>query len=322
MSVTAGSIAKLLQGLTPFFSPALLLVLGMLLSALGLIRSPSLRSQLKTRGSQILQWSIVLLGFKIPLAELIATSASGILTTAVSVTLVLGMGWLLAKWIPIEQDQAVLISTGTAICGGSAIAAVSGSIKPRSVDMGVALAIVFILNALALVTFPPVGHILHLSDVQFANWAALAIHDTSSVVGASAQWGEHALQLATTIKLSRTLWIFPIVLGLSWFRGRKKKMTSNAVATTRPAFPLFILGFVLASALRSFDSPLKTGILGLVPILTPLSVIGFGASLGLIGLSISREQIKSLTVRPVVYGVLLWLITAGVSLGYVSWGLV
>lgn len=307
-------VATALQGISHWFSPALLLVLGIAVSALGWVRSSALHTQFKKRGTQILQLSVIALGFKIPLAELIATSRSGIAVSAVSVSLVLVSGYFLSRFIRIPEDQAILISSGTAICGGSAIAAVSGNLKPKSIDMGIALAIVFLLNAAGLILFPPIGVAFSLNDTQFATWAALAIHDTSSVVGAASQWGENALKLATTIKLSRTLWIFPMVLGLSAMRSKNKPGATKIKAP----FPLFILGFIAASALRSLDTPLQPIITHSLPLITPLATIGFGLSLGLIGLSISRDQLKTVNWKPAVFGIILWVITAGASLLYVK----
>ena len=284
------------------------LLLGVITSLGGWPRSPWLKSQIKPWGSRILQWSVVLLGARIPISELLETGRQGLGMSLVSVGLVIAVGLLLSSWLKVPQDQSVLITSGTAICGGSAIAAVAPAIQARSVDVGVSIAIVFILNAIAAIVFPPLGKWIGLTDSQFATWSALAIHDTSSVVAASAQWSEEALRQATTIKLSRTLWIFPIVILFSFLKKR---------ADQRPRWnlPWFIVGFVLLSVVSSqvpwFSAQeVRT-------LLQGASHWGFSVSLFLIGNSIPREQLKTLNARPVALGIILWLLTLSASLLYV-----
>jgi len=284
------------------------LLLGVITSLGGWPRSPWLKSQIKPWGSRILQWSVVLLGARIPISELLETGRQGLGMSLVSVGLVIAVGLLLSSWLKVPQGQSVLITSGTAICGGSAIAAVAPAIQARSVDVGVSIAIVFILNAIAAIVFPPLGKWIGLTDSQFATWSALAIHDTSSVVAASAQWSEEALRQATTIKLSRTLWIFPIVILFSFLKKR---------ADQRPRWnlPWFIVGFVLLSVVSSqvpwFSAQeVRT-------LLQGASHWGFSVSLFLIGNSIPREQLKTLNARPVALGIILWLLTLSASLLYV-----
>lgn len=298
-------------------SPALFLFIGIAISLTGHPRSQELRAKLKAWGSRVLQWSIILLGAKIPIGELLEAGRTGLGMSLVSVLLVLGAGLLLQRFVRIEEAQARLISSGTAICGGSAIAAVAPTIRARNIDIGVSIAVVFLLNAVAMMIFPPIGRMLGLTDQQFAAWAALAIHDTSSVVGAAAQWSDEALKLATTIKLSRTLWIFPLVLFFSWLASRDP--ADPAAGAKKPGFaiPWFIGGFLLASLASTLA--LKGGS-PLPPMLARASVPGFSVSLFLIGVSISREQLVKAGVRPLLFGIILWVLTLAGSLAFVRWG--
>ncbi len=281
-------------------SPALFLFSGLGLSILAGDRFEPAHPFAKRWGTRVLQASVVLLGFKIPFGELLEAGRTGLAASLVSVFLILLTGWMLQRWFRLGREQAILISSGTAICGGSAIAAVAPVVRASGVDIGVSVAVVFLLNALAMVLFPPIGQWAGLDDRQFAFWSALAIHDTSSVVGAAAQWSEDALRWATTIKLSRTLWIFPMVLGLT-FLERKKS------AQSRVAIPWFIAGFLLASLLGSVVE---------LPLLGSLSRSGFSASLFLIGASVSRRQLGRAALAPMIYGAVLWLLTLVGSLAY------
>ena len=287
---------------------AAFLILGILASLLGWPASPALKARIKPWGSRALQWSVVLLGARIPVSELLETGRQGLGMTLVSVALVLALGLLLGSRLRVPKDQTYLITSGTAICGGSAIAAVAPTIQARSMDVGVSIAIVFVLNAIAAILFPPLGRWIGLSDSQFATWAALAIHDTSSVVAASAQWSEEALRQATTLKLSRTLWIFPLVLFFSFLRKSDEKR-----AGWNP--PWFIAGFVLLSMVNPVLPWLNTPEARTT--LKSASSWGFSASLFLIGSSIPRDQLRTLGVRPVAFGVVLWLATLAASLAYV-----
>ncbi len=294
--------------------PAAFLVAGIGLALVGIPSRPQSRARLKKMGSYTLQASIVLLGAKIPIGELLRAGRDGLATTAISVLAVFGMGALLQRLMRIERDQAILISSGTAICGGSAIGAVAPTIGAKNIDVGVAIGVVFLLNAIAMVIFPPLGKLFTLNDHQFAYWAALAIHDTSSVVGASAQWSENALQMATTLKLSRTLWIFPVVLFFALARHRKER--NSTLSRFRPPLPWFIAGFILMSIIHTYwlaplGSPLPSA-------LSRLSGWGFNLSLLFIGLSLSREQLKKAGARPLLYATALWLVTLVTTLAYVK----
>jgi uncharacterized integral membrane protein (TIGR00698 family) len=234
------------------------------------------------------------------------------------VILVLTTGWFLSRVIRFADEQVILISSGTAICGGSAIGAVAPVIRAQGIDVGISISVVFLLNAAAMLIFPPIGRWMGLTDHQFAYWAALAIHDTSSVVGAGAQWSEPALQLATTIKLSRTLWIFPLVLLFTFRRPQTLKKAASAPSQNpkgRIAVPWFIAGFLAMSLICS--AGFLPGGTHTASWLAQGSVLGFGVSLFLIGSSIAREQLFKAGFRPLLFGVLLWLLTLGGSLAFV-----
>ncbi len=195
----------------PFMSPAIALFIGLIISIIGLRHE-----NIHKYTSKVLQASIVLMGFGMSLDTVISSSKTGFIETIVSVTVVMLLGIWLGKLFKVEKNIALLISTGTAICGGSAIAAVAPILNSKSYQTSFALIVVFVLNAVALFLFPFIGHQLGLSQETFGNWAAIAIHDTSSVVGAGAIYGEQALQVATTVKLIRALWIIPLSLVIAF----------------------------------------------------------------------------------------------------------
>ena len=211
------------------------------------------------------------------------------------------------KLLKVERDTAYLISSGTAICGGSAIAAVGPVLKAKDSEMSVALATIFVLNAIALFIFPVLGHWLGLDQQQFGTWAAIAIHDTSSVVGAGAAYGEEALKVATTIKLTRALWIIPLALVTSFFfKGNGKKIT----------IPWFILFFIVAIVLNTY-------VLDSVPhfgqAISGLARKGLIITMFFIGASLSRDVLKQVGLKPLVQGILLWLFISLSSLAYILW---
>ena len=190
--------------LMPFISPAIALFLGL---ALGMTAGQPFPKFSKKTSKYLLQFSVVGLGFGMNLHESLRTGKEGMLFTVVSVVAVLALGMYLGKRLMMDRKTAYLISAGTAICGGSAIAAVAPVVKANDNEMSMSLGTIFILNAIALFIFPPIGHLLGMSQEQFGMWAAIAIHDTSSVVGAGAAYGEQALEIATMVKLTRALWI-------------------------------------------------------------------------------------------------------------------
>jgi len=281
----------------PFVSPALALGCGIVLSLLG-FKSGSIHNYT----SKILQASVVLLGFGMNLTDVIAASKSGFVETVVSVSLVMAGGILLGKLIKVEKNVTLLIASGTAICGGSAIAAVSPILGSKDYQNSFALIVVFVLNAIALLLFPFIGHQLGLSQEVFGNWAAIAIHDTSSVVGAGAAYGEKALQIATTVKLIRALWIIPLSLIIAMFSKKDKQQSIK--------FPWFILFFVLAIVFANLFPSLQTSYVHF----TWLGKRGMLVALFLIGSNITYSEIKQSGFKSFALGISLWIITAASSL--------
>ncbi len=257
--------------------------------------------QLSRWGSQLLKATVVLLGFTLPLAELWATSVDSFWLTAGVIATTMTAGLLLGKLLGIERPLATLIASGTAICGGSAIAAVAPTIRAPQQAIVVSLAIVFLLNAVALLIFPPVGHYFGLTQTQFGIWAALGIHDTSSVVGAATAYGEDAMQIATTAKLARALWIIPLVLVLSFSRGEEKFKFS---------VPPFILLFLVASLAGTFIQPIAE----LAPLLITIAKTGFVIALLWLGASLHREVLRKLPLKPLLQGIILWLLVSTTTL--------
>ena len=249
----------------------------------------------------LLQGSVVGLGFGIQFDAVIKAGSTGVLVTAGSLVATIGLGLLLAHWLRVEQTAGRLISTGTAICGGSAIAAMGPVLGAQPREMSVALGCVFVLNAVALFVFPAIGHWLALSPEQFGYWAAIAIHDTSSVVGAAARYSPESLAIAVPVKLARALWILPLVMAAAWL---VRKPGSRAT------LPWFIFLFIAASALASFvpaGAPVY-------PWLVQLAKAGLAATLFLIGASLSPGMLKSVGWRPFAHGIALWLVVSGLSL--------
>ncbi len=284
--------------LTGWLSPAIALALGV---ALALLAGHPFPSGTPKITKYLLQGSVVGLGFGLNLAQVWLAGKTGFGFTAATILGTLAAGWLLGRLFKVERSVSLLISTGTAICGGSAIAAVGSVIKADKKAMSVALGTVFILNAVALFLFPPIGKALGLSQHQFGLWAALAIHDTSSVVGAAARYGDEALHLATTVKLARALWIIPLVLALA-IAARSDK--------SRIALPWFIFLFVAAAAVRSYapgGEPVYAWITG-------AARRGLTLTLFLIGTGLTRESLRTVGARALVQGVTLWLLSAGISL--------
>ena len=235
------------------------------------------------------------------LQQVLRTGREGLLYTLLGISFALILGWGLGKALAVQRTSSFLISVGTAICGGSAIAAVGPVIGADDEEMSVSLGTVFILNAVGLFAFPWFGHTLKLSQQQFGIWAALAIHDTSSVVGAATKYGAIALLTATTIKLTRALWIIPIVLAAALISHNKAKVR----------VPWFILGFLVAVIVRSYaPGALQTWL----QLLNHLGKIGLTATLFLIGMGISRTTIARVGARPLLQGIILWAAVAIVSL--------
>ena len=260
----------------------------------------------KNVSKKLLQYSVIGLGFGMNLHASLASGKEGMLFTIVSVFGTLLIGMLIGcKLLKINRNTAYLISSGTAICGGSAIAAVGPIIKAKDSDMSMALATIFILNAIALFLFPALGHWLGMTQQEFGTWAAIAIHDTSSVVGAGAAYGEEALQVATTIKLTRALWIIPLALLTAViFRSEGKKIS----------IPWFILFFIVAMLLNTY---VLTDIPQVGQFIYGIARKGVVITMFFIGASLSIDTIKSVGIRPLLQGILLWLIISAGSLAYI-----
>lgn len=257
----------------------------------------------------LLQYSVVGLGFGMNLQASLASGREGMEFTIISVIGTMLIGMLLGyKLLKVDRDTSYLISSGTAICGGSAIAAVGPVLKAKDSEMSVALATIFVLNAIALFIFPVLGHLLGLDQQQFGTWAAIAIHDTSSVVGAGAAYGEEALKVATTIKLTRALWIIPLALVTSFiFKGNGKKIS----------IPWFILYFIVAILLNTY---VLDGVPAFGHAVSDLARKGLIITMFFIGASLSRDVLKQVGLKPLVQGVLLWIVISVSSLAYILWG--
>ena len=292
-----------LEGVASWVTPPFLLFMGLLFALLCGQPFPKFN---KKCSKLLLQYSVVGLGFGMNLEASLASGAEGISFTIVSVFGTLAIGWLIGrKLLKVDRNTSYLVSSGTAICGGSAIAAVGPVINAKESEMSVALGTVFILNAIALFVFPVIGHALGMGDVEFGTWAAIAIHDTSSVVGAGAAYSETALEVATTIKLTRALWIIPVALFTAViFRSKGKKLT----------IPWFIFWFVVAMVVNTYllDSVPQVGktINGVARKFLTLTMFFIGASLSL-------DVLRQVGVKPLLQGVLLWVLISAVSLAYI-----
>jgi len=286
--------------LTSWVSPPIALVLGLFAA---LTFGNPFPEQTKKPTKILLQTSVVLLGFGMNLTSVIKAGKDGILFTIATIFGTLIVGYFVGKLLKVEDKTSALISSGTAICGGSAIAAVAPAIDADDEQISVSLGTVFVLNSVALILFPIIGHVLNLSQNQFGIWSAIAIHDTSSVVGAAQSYGAEALAVATTVKLARALWIAPIALLFSFFyRSKKAKI----------AIPYFIFFFLLATLVRTYmPGEFPTSIFDS---LVNLAKAGLTVTLYLIGASLSREILKKVGIKPLIQGILLWVLISIVSL--------
>jgi uncharacterized integral membrane protein (TIGR00698 family) len=248
----------------------------------------------------LLQAAVVALGFGMNLHQVLHAGKAGFLYTAISICAAMLLGSLLGRVLSVSRKASFLITVGTAICGGSAIAAIAPITKPDDEEMAMSLGTVFILNSVALLLFPVIGFALHMSQTQFGLWSALAIHDTSSVVGAAARYGPQALQVGTTIKLARALWIVPVAM-LTAFVTKSK---------ARIHWPWFILLFCLAAVANTYFPAAGA----FYPVLSRLGRIGLTVVLFLIGTGLSKDTLRRVGIRPFLQGVCLWAIVATGSL--------
>ena len=287
---------------TPWASSPTALILGFLLVNLGFVPSNIPLSEITKR---LLACAIVGLGFGIQLEQAIEVTRDGIGIILTTIVGTLFFGWFISRKMGVEQKTAYLISTGTAICGGSAIAAVSPAIKANEAQMGLALATIFVLNSIALFIFPVIGFALELSQETFGTWAAIAIHDTSSVVGAASAYGEEALKTATTLKLARALWILPVafVSALIFSSGSKK--------LTIPYFILFYcIAIAVSDALPQFGD-IYEGIFS-------ISKQALVLCLFFIGCNISVSKVRDAGPKPLIFGVILWILISALSLAWLT----
>ncbi len=284
--------------LTPIISPPIALLLGLLIAQI--IGHPYLH--LNHKATHILLWvSVVGLGFGMNAHSALQAGKQGVLFTIASVVGTLLIGAITGRLLKIENKTSYLIATGTAICGGSAIAAISPVIQAKEKQISVALGTIFILNSIALFLFPVIGHALNLSQTQFGIWSAIAIHDTSSVVGAAGKYGEHALEVATTVKLARALWIVPFAFASAFIFKNKK---------SKPKIPWFIGCFILAMIANTFIPFVQEYSHYMVDI----AKSGLTLTLFLIGCGLSGKVLKSVGAKPLLQGATLWIIISSVAL--------
>ncbi len=283
--------------LFPFFSAPLALFMGILLAIFykgeEVVKTGKLTKYL-------LQGSIVCMGFSMSVSEVIQTGKTGFMITVISVVVTVLAGILLGRIFKVGKNTTMLISSGTAICGGSAIAAVAPVLDAKNNEISFSLAVIFVLNAVALFIFPVIGHLLQMDQTHFGYWAAIAIHDTSSVVGACSAYGEQALQVGTTVKLTRTLWIIPLALCIAFFNKNK---------TSKINIPWFIFLFALAIIAGNYIP----GMAETNGHLSWLGKKGMMISLFFIGASINIEEVKKTGINTFMLGVLLWFIIAILS---------
>jgi uncharacterized integral membrane protein (TIGR00698 family) len=284
--------------LTPFANPAIALMLGVVIAQFTGHPYPHLNHKAT---NLLLQVSVVGLGFGMNVHSALQAGKEGILFTIASITGTLVFGYLMGRMLNIEKKTSYLISSGTAICGGSAIAAISPVIKAGEKQISVALGCIFVLNSIALFIFPVIGHYLNLSQTQFGLWCAIAIHDTSSVVGAASKYGTHALEVATTVKLTRALWIIPVAFISAFvFKNKSKKIS----------VPYFIGLFMLAIIANTYIPAVSV----INPVITGIAKAGLTLTLFLIGAGLSRRVLYAVGFGPLLQGVILWIVISAVAL--------
>jgi uncharacterized integral membrane protein (TIGR00698 family) len=286
-----------------FIAPPVALTIGIFF---GLILSNPLPLESRKASQWLLQGSVVALGFGMNLHEVLKAGRSGFFYTAIGIAFALCAGLALGRLLQVRGNSSYLITAGTAICGGSAIAAIAPILHADEEEMAVSLGTVFVLNSVALLIFPPLGHVLGLSQSQFGLWAALAIHDTSSVVGAASRFGAQALMIGTTVKLARALWIVPLALATAAIKRSKSKIV----------FPWFILFFCLAAVVNTYLPQLCTA----SSLLFKFGRLGLTATLFLIGSGISGPILRRVGWRPLAQGILLWIIVGLTSLYFIRKG--
>lgn len=291
--------------LTPFASSGTALLAGVLLA---LIFGNPYMALSKKWTHHLLSLSVIGLGAGMNLGVIGKVGMQGIGYTIIGIGSALLLGTLLGGLLKVPKDTSLLVTVGTAICGGSAIAAIAPVVKAKSHEVSVALGIVFTLNALALFIFPAIGHYFSMTESQFGLWCALAIHDTSSVVGATLQYGAHALEVGTTVKLARAMWIIPVAFAIGFLRSRNNQQSTEAAGKGKK--PWFILGFLFAAALVTWIPSLQEVGHNIESIAKHVLIL----TLFLIGSNLTRETLKSVGLKPFAQGVLLWMVMATGSL--------
>lgn len=298
--------------LTPFVKASFALLLGI---AFTFLFGNPFKELTKKWASHLLSISIIGLGAGMNLSVIAEVGSQGVVYTVVGITTTFLLGFLIRIMLKTEKDSSLLITAGTAICGGSAIAAVAPAIRAKSHETSMALGIVFLLNACALIIFPLIGHHLELTQAQFGLWSALAIHDTSSVVGVTLPYGAEALQVGTTVKLTRALWIIPLTLIIALSR---TKTETNAHGKMKFKIPWFILGFIIMAS-----------VVTIFPILKPIGhVIELGSkqimvfTLFLIGSNLSKEAVREVGFKSVLFGIILWFLIGTGTLLSIYYGLI
>ena len=288
--------------LTPWVTPPIALLMGLIVAQF--IGHPFLHLNQKAT-SLLLQVSVVGLGFGMNVNSALKAGKEGVIFTIISIFGTLILGTILGKLLKIDKKTSHLVSSGTAICGGSAIAAISPVIQAEEKQISVALGTIFILNSIALFAFPFIGHYLNLNETQFGLWCAIAIHDTSSVVGAASKFGPHALEVATTVKLARALWIIPVAIGSSVLFKNK---------ATKIKIPWFIGFFILAMIVNTY----MPGIEHIAPVLVTVAKTGLTLTLFLIGAGLSGKVLKAVGVKPLLQGIILWMVISVAALWAVT----
>lgn len=290
-------LAPLVVERAPWAAPGALL-LGI---AVAMTAGNPYPAESKKWSALLLRGSVILLGLKLPFGEVARAGARGLGLALVTIVGTFGLGRVVGSWLKVRPNAALLVSAGTAICGGSAIAAVAGATDADGEDVAVAAGTVFLFNAAALLLFPVLGHALGLSPATFGEWAGVAIHDVASVVGAATAFDPASLTTATATKLSRVLYLVPIVFVIAW--SRKKSGGAGA-------FPWFVLGFLAAAGARSAFPDLAR----IAPLVEQVSSAGFALSLYLIGAGLSRSALAKVGWRPFALGLALWVAISVVSL--------
>ncbi|HET7276218.1 MAG TPA: putative sulfate exporter family transporter [Longimicrobiaceae bacterium] len=294
-------VVLLLISMSGFISAPVALAIGI---AMGLLLENPWPEKTARAGKSLLKISVIGLGFGIAITQVWEVGRSGIIYTIIGIAFTLLLGRLLGRVLRVPENTTALVSFGTAICGGSAIAAMAPVIDADDEEIAASLATVFTLNAVALFIFPRIGELLELSQREFGLWAALAIHDTSSVVAAGAVYGSTALAIATTVKLARAVWIAPIALGTAWLRRSKGRV----------AIPWFIAGFLLASVLRAVLPQYMPA----WDLLAAVARQALVVTLFLIGTGMTRSVIAAVGPRPLILGVVLWVVVAGTTLALIA----